>query len=275
MPLIYLSMQNSYLEVLGLQSGATKSDIKSAYRRLSKIYHPDISKDPNAKEKFIEVNEAYKFLTDVGPQRTQPYSQSSYQATYDYNPYENAYETHRRKAKAYARKKAKEAARRQTELVKKILTSFDVLAYAIVAFNLILLIDNYLPPSTEYIKAKEIHTLTFRKSREAYTDVIFENVKFRLNPIIVKSVDFSMPATVYTSPIMNVPLSVEFENRKGETISANPSYSVYEMFWPIIELILGLFCVYRFVKLTLDNQLTWAIFLFCLAAFQLYIYLTF
>lgn len=52
-------MQNKYLEILQLQPGATKQEIKKAYRRLSKIYHPDISKDEFAKEKFIEINEAY------------------------------------------------------------------------------------------------------------------------------------------------------------------------------------------------------------------------
>ena len=42
----------------------TKDEIKKAYRSLAKKYHPDVSKEPNAQEKFIEVQEAYDCLSD-------------------------------------------------------------------------------------------------------------------------------------------------------------------------------------------------------------------
>ncbi len=51
-----------YYHILGLQPGATLQDIKQAYRDKAKMYHPDLNKSPGAKEKFIEVNEAYEFL---------------------------------------------------------------------------------------------------------------------------------------------------------------------------------------------------------------------
>lgn len=55
---------NRYYKTLGLQEGATLSQIKTAYRKLVKLYHPDISTVPNAEEKFIEVQKAYDMLTD-------------------------------------------------------------------------------------------------------------------------------------------------------------------------------------------------------------------
>ena len=51
--------KRDFYEVLGVSEGASKEEIKKAYRRLSKKYHPDINKDENAGEKFIEIKEAY------------------------------------------------------------------------------------------------------------------------------------------------------------------------------------------------------------------------
>ena len=56
-------MQDHY-EILGVSRNASADDIKSAYRKLSKQFHPDVNKDPNAEEKFKQINEAYSVLSD-------------------------------------------------------------------------------------------------------------------------------------------------------------------------------------------------------------------
>lgn len=53
-----------YYEVLGVGKDASQADIKKAYRKLSKQYHPDINKAPGAEEKFKEITEAYEVLGD-------------------------------------------------------------------------------------------------------------------------------------------------------------------------------------------------------------------
>ena len=53
-----------YYQILGVSRDADKSDIKQAYRKLARQYHPDVNKDANAEEKFKEVNEAYEVLKD-------------------------------------------------------------------------------------------------------------------------------------------------------------------------------------------------------------------
>jgi curved DNA-binding protein len=54
-----------YYAILGLERGATEDAIKKAYRRLARKYHPDVSKEANAEEKFKEVAEAYQTLKDA------------------------------------------------------------------------------------------------------------------------------------------------------------------------------------------------------------------
>ena len=51
-----------YYKILGVSKSATKAEIKKAYKRLARKFHPDVSKVANAEEKFKEVNEAYEVL---------------------------------------------------------------------------------------------------------------------------------------------------------------------------------------------------------------------
>lgn len=56
--------KKDYYEVLGVSKDADEKEIKSAFRRLAKKYHPDVSKEPDAAEKFKEAQEAYAVLSD-------------------------------------------------------------------------------------------------------------------------------------------------------------------------------------------------------------------
>src|ERR1700759_2815019 len=54
-----------YYKTLGVERTATQEDIKKAFRKLARQYHPDVAKDKkNAEEKFKEINEAYEVLGD-------------------------------------------------------------------------------------------------------------------------------------------------------------------------------------------------------------------
>lgn len=59
-----MASKRDYYEVLGVSKGADANEIKRAYRKKAKQYHPDINKEPDAEEKFKEVQEAYDVLSD-------------------------------------------------------------------------------------------------------------------------------------------------------------------------------------------------------------------
>src|SRR5574344_3019670 len=53
-----------YYEILGVKREATGAEIKSAYRKLARKYHPDVNKTKEAEQKFKDINEAYEVLSD-------------------------------------------------------------------------------------------------------------------------------------------------------------------------------------------------------------------
>ena len=74
-----------YYKILGVERGASDEQVKKAYRSLARKYHPDVSKEANAKEKFQEVSEAYETLKDK-EKRAAYDSLGSHRAGQDFRP---------------------------------------------------------------------------------------------------------------------------------------------------------------------------------------------
>ncbi len=75
-----------YYKIMGVERTASQSDIKKAYRKLARKFHPDVSKETNAEERFKEVGEAYEVLKD--PEKRVAYDQlgANWKAGQDFNP---------------------------------------------------------------------------------------------------------------------------------------------------------------------------------------------
>lgn len=73
--------KKNYYTIMGLQKDASPQEIKMAYRRLARKYHPDLNKESDAEQKFKELGEAYEVLKD--PKKRQMYDQVQSQPQYE------------------------------------------------------------------------------------------------------------------------------------------------------------------------------------------------
>lgn len=75
-----------YYQILGVAREAPAEDIKKAYRRLARKYHPDVSKEPGAEERFKEVAEAYEVLRDADKRAAYDQLGNNWQAGQEFRP---------------------------------------------------------------------------------------------------------------------------------------------------------------------------------------------
>lgn len=75
-----------YYKILGLEKKASQDDIKQAYRRLARKYHPDVSKEANAEEKFKNLQEAYEVLKDAEKRTAYDQLGSNWKQGQDFRP---------------------------------------------------------------------------------------------------------------------------------------------------------------------------------------------
>ena len=75
-----------YYKILDVERGANEAEIKKAYRRLARKYHPDVSKEKNAEDRFKEIGEAYEVLKDA--QKREAYDQlgANWRAGQEFRP---------------------------------------------------------------------------------------------------------------------------------------------------------------------------------------------
>jgi curved DNA-binding protein len=83
---VHVATYKDYYQIMGVARDASQDEIKRSYRRLARKFHPDVSKEANAENKFKEVQEAYEVLKD--PQRRAAYDQlgSNWRAGQEFRP---------------------------------------------------------------------------------------------------------------------------------------------------------------------------------------------
>lgn len=251
-------MISKYLGVLELPTNAPLPEVKKAYRRLSKVYHPDVNKDPNAHQRFLEIKEAYDYLLHYGTNPEEPvysYRAVTYEE-HEIDPYE-LWRQEYRKRKA-ARERAEAYAR--VVLITKILRRFNYFAWFLIAFNLTLSLDFLLPDqgyTQQIVKKYRSFERARRNSYYTHDEFIFTDFRMRLPMGTEKVARDETQATVFASPILQIPNKVEIQIN-GHTQTFRQAYSFYKVHRFMIPLMLLLLFIYFKLGQLIESRLSLA-----------------
>ncbi len=249
---MYELIRLHHLTILQLEEGASDTEIRKAYRRLSKKYHPDINSSPEAAERFLEVKEAYEFLTG-NPPVSQPY-------------YETSAVDIREQWKAEARARARKTAMEQESFRKRVMENIyryiNPVIWIIVAFNLLLTVDYILPRETyqpDVYRIEQYNTM----------DILYTNkyvIQFHEDtfgaPLVIGNLQ------IRTTPILKNFIKVDL-NLNGKPREISPQVGVYAFFGYLIPFIFLVAAIYFKARLGVENKLTLSFFLVILAIIQL------
>ena len=265
------SKETHHHRTLGIPAGATQEEIKAAYRRLARQYHPDVNPDPGAKEKFQQLAAAYQYLTKTPSDDAwvQAFSTPA------------AQQEHFRKAWREAQKVKRAQQKRENELYRQqLLQKVYWVSNYIVGFYMIftgLLALDYLFPAQEYrqevTQVVRVYSARGRLSRggtHMYDDIYFKDFKLRVAK--EQQVACCGEAVVHVTPIFRTVLKAELKQQEG-LIIAEPAYGFYHFFGFLIPLALLLGLIYYRLPSTIDFKLTVELVLLFIGFFHLILFL--
>lgn len=265
---------NQYLDILGLQPGVSEADIKKAYRKLAKLYHPDINKDPDAQNRFVEITEAYNFLMEVG---ATPHNEA---VNYAYDTHVREYAERRKKAKEEARARQRQAAEEKRKTLFIIYNYTDYLVSIFLLCNFLLLTD-YLLPSV----AREERIIKLTRSYESdnqygqnliyrHSILHFENYAMLVDREVSDSWEkVSSIANIHATPLLGTVVKADVILNSQAT-ELHPIFSVYNFFFFLIPVIILLGTLYFRWPKSSDNKIGLIAILFILFIIQILVFLS-
>jgi hypothetical protein len=111
-------MSNSYYDILGIQTDATEVEIRRAYRRMAKLFHPDVNKAPDAEQQFLKIKNAYDVL--LNGSNSNSYHQRYQKPMSSYDSYMVWKRRQREKAEEEARIRFQEFLKNKEELQQSV-----------------------------------------------------------------------------------------------------------------------------------------------------------
>jgi curved DNA-binding protein CbpA len=261
-------MREYYLSVLGLSGTPTEEELRSAYRRLSKQFHPDINKAPDATGKFLAIKEAYEYLSQ-SPGEEEVY-------THSYEETISDEELWRRQYRQWQYQKEQEKRQQQEELIRSMMRYARPVVWVILIFNSLLLLDYLLPLQhhEEWVTGTGTFTEKSRgRTYAAYDVVYFENYEMIFKSLDEGGIENDRPSIVQTTSILSIPLYAVLTIR-GEEMRYRQVFNIYFVFGILIPamIVLGYFFIRSRRPMT---QLNLSMSMILPAAIQLVLFIWF
>lgn len=253
--------RNEAAQILGISPQANENTIKKAFRKKAMKLHPDRNKASNARSQFIQVHEAYEYLSDLATGRTtETYSRSTRtsqsksaskfrSANHKHRHYADPYEHMSREEFEERYERARRAAnedRKATAIHSNALDEYQTTwrrpfakYMAVVGLVLALLFtaDFFLGTITEDIPSEEVEIIKIKDSRSAFYYINIHHVKYSLSNqvrffIKKNEVNYRIKRTYIFKDIIEINIS-----NSHHYIDLAPDYSSYGTF-PFIPLLL-------------------------------------
>ncbi|WNB17945.1 J domain-containing protein [Marivirga arenosa] len=261
---------NQAIEILELQHNATTDEIKLAYRRLAKKYHPDIYKLDNG-EKFKSISQAYEFLNQ------NPYP--PIQGLKNSRPNSGSQSKHEYRKRAYFEKKRKKQAEEKAQkeqMFKWLFKKIKPILIIFLLFNITLAIDFLLPYQNQKVRVIKIKTDYFRSRNYSSTKKVYDYAllldngnKFRIGTKEISVINIGKTLELKRTSIFHEPIKLKISDDNYLI----PEYGLFQIFGLLIPVNLLLIIVYfRFLKNN-DIKLTIALLLIITTLIQLFLFI--
>ncbi|MFY0605918.1 MAG: DnaJ domain-containing protein [Cyclobacteriaceae bacterium] len=223
-----------HLHTLGLDLNATDDQIKSAYRTLSKKYHPDVNQAVGANEQFLAIKEAYEHLSS-DTTKIPLYEESTLSE-------EEIRQRWREDARKRAHAKSQENDRRLAELISKIVRLFRPWAVGILILNLLLAVDYFIPLTNHNERILEVNKVYEHSSSSRYAgrngyyrydEIVFENFRMTFDKGEVILLDLSPHAIVAATTIFGTPMYTQVTSA-SKSYQLAPIFNIYFIFGYLI-----------------------------------------
>ena len=266
------------ISILGLNTGASIAEIKTAYRKLVKQYHPDIYKTDSG-EKFKEINAAYLFLKEHPHPPTHPEYNDRPQKTSG-----SPGDIHERKRRAYYKQqkeqKASSAAQKE-QMFKWLFARLQLFVFIILIFNSMLAIDYLLPSVSEEVKITDITTeraiSNYRynntpqsKTNYSYRVGLDNGMNFKFGKQDIGDLDVNSIVILERSTIF---LEAESISTLEDDLTLYNEYGLFRIFGFLIPTSILILIAYLFYVKNNDYRLT--LFLIAVIAFVIQLVLVF
>ena len=200
------------LRILGLQPYATADQLKQAYRKLSKIHHPDVNQSTDAMSKFQEISNAYEWLKKNG---TNPLITPSIDVQETNETSE--YELWKISVRENKKKKIKEREAYRLKILLEISRYTRIVNFMIMFFCLFILADHAFSADEEKMRITKVkhHYETARRTKKYMLDIIyFGELKLICETGSIKKVSGQTEVTVYKNLFTNNVKYIKF-NEQG------------------------------------------------------------
>lgn len=242
-------MRKDYYKVLGVSKSANKLEIKSAYRKLALKYHPDKNSSEKAHQRFIEINEAYAFLSNEKQEKIPVFEKATKDTT-------NLSDELLKKRMEWARNYAKYKKIKEDNILEVSFHEIQnstlgwivpVFSWLSVFFAFILFMDFHLLPTNSYLIDYDFDYSDYNTGTEVlYLEGIEEKTmdfkEFAVDVDRVQELNeaFRMNSPIYCefTPIFNqeVYLSFNVNNSRVKLFNYHSTYSIFYIFITILLL---------------------------------------